>query len=103
MAADNDLSASLPEPPPPRPAARDAAIEAAMRRFDGQDAIPPHLAAAPRPAPRRLGRPQIGALATIALVAAIGLPVWMSTSDRYATTDRPVQAPAPAPAPALMT
>ena len=35
MAIDSEDSVSLPKPPPPRPAARDAAIEAAMRRFDG--------------------------------------------------------------------
>ena len=37
MAVEKDQSAWLPEPPPPRPARRDAAIDAALRRFDGID------------------------------------------------------------------
>jgi hypothetical protein len=37
-ADDTDL---LPEPPPPRPARRDAAIDAALRRFDGESAAAP--------------------------------------------------------------
>ena len=96
MATDNDLSASLPDPPPPRPDRRDAAIEAAMRRFDGA-ADPPRAADRPRaarPVPWRIGRPHIGALVTAVLVAAIGLPVWMATSDRFATTERETPGPA---------
>ncbi|MES2449002.1 MAG: tetratricopeptide repeat protein [Pseudomonadota bacterium] len=107
MEPDSDLSASLPEPPPPRPAARDAAIEAAMQRFDAAAGSPgavdrPRAATAP---PRRswIGGPRMGALVTVALVAAIGVPVWMTTSPRFATD---TQAPSPAvmpyrPAPAL--
>ena len=34
MAVDQD-DFGLPSPPPPRPARRDAAIEAALRQFDG--------------------------------------------------------------------
>jgi hypothetical protein len=96
MASDNDLSASLPQPPPPRPDRREAAIEAAMRRFDGA-ADPAGAAERPRAAraaPWRIGRPQMGALVTAALVAAIGLPVWMATSDRLGAPER--QAPSPA-------
>lgn len=83
----------LPDPPPPRPAARDAAIGAAMRRFDGEAP----LAAAPA-AERRSGvsRPQIAAFATIALVAMVGLPVWLSGDHRpeRVVADAPAAAPA---------
>ena len=40
MAMDGDDPVSLPKPPPLRPAARDAAIVAAMRRFDGEAEAP---------------------------------------------------------------
>ena len=78
MATDDDLSVSLPKPPPPRPARRDAAIEAALRRFDGiSDDV---TAAADRPRAAspglrtRLRQPQMGVLVSAAIVAAIGLP-----------------------------
>lgn len=66
----SDDSALVPKPPPPRPARRDAAIEAAMRRFDGE-------ALAPAPAKARptwIGRPQLAWALTACLVAVIGLP-----------------------------
>ncbi len=74
MADDGDLARLLPDLPPPRPAARDAAIAAAMRRFDGvRDPAP---AAAPgRPTTRRVSGKQIGAFATIVLVAGISLSI----------------------------
>jgi hypothetical protein len=64
-------SVSLPEPPPPRPAARDAAIEAAIRRFDGveEPAVPA------RPGPRPWARRpefQLAMAASLALI--IGVP-----------------------------
>jgi hypothetical protein len=75
MSIDSDIAAALPEPPPPRPARRDAAIAEALRRFDGGD----RQAAAPPAAWRgRVVRPRFAALATIALVALVALPMWMS-------------------------
>lgn len=78
MTGDNDLKALLPDPPPPAPKRRDAAIDVALARFDGvsppadRDGKPVH--------PSRwvlLRRPQAGLLATAALVAAISLPfIW---------------------------
>ena len=74
MADDSDLARLLPGPPPPRPAARDAAIAAAMRRFDGV----PDPAPGATPDRRRArwgGGKQIGAFATIVLVAGISLSI----------------------------
>ncbi|KRC81100.1 tetratricopeptide repeat protein [Sphingomonas sp. Root241] len=94
MAGDEDLSALLPEPPLPRNARRDAAIEAAMLRFDGGEPAP---AAAPprpvRPASRwsLLGRPQFGALLTAVLVGVIAVPIWLSNGDQLTPKSRPTQ------------
>jgi len=74
MTDDSDLARLLPDSPPPRPTAREAAIATAMRRFDG---VPdPVLAATPgrRPA-RRVSGKQVGGFATIVLVAGISLSI----------------------------
>jgi hypothetical protein len=98
MPSDEDLSALLPEPPPPRNTRRDAAIEAAMLRFDGKEPAP---AAAPprpvRPASRwpLLGRPQFGALLTAVLVGVIAVPVWLSNGDQLTPKSQPTQPTAP--------
>ena len=73
MAADK--SSLLPEAPPPRPARREAAIEAALRGFDGVE----EPGRATRPARAAGGwewakRPQFKQLVTASLIAAIGLP-----------------------------
>jgi len=87
MATDNDLSALLPEPPPARPARREAAIDEALRRFDGggQPARSPPLKT--RPAPVRGGwrGPQIAALASVALVVLVTVPIWWTEKDRLAS------------------
>ncbi len=74
MTGDDELKAFLPEPPPPAPKRREAAIADALARFDGAPA--PQVA--PRPARAswwtNLRRPQAGLFATAALVAAISLP-----------------------------
>jgi hypothetical protein len=78
LGQEGDDSFSLPAPPPPRPAARKAAIEAALRKFDG---IPE--ASADRPDDRPPSRvpwatrhrgPAV-AMMTAALVAVISIPV----------------------------
>jgi hypothetical protein len=74
MADDSDLARLLPDLPPPRPAARDAAIAAAMRRFDGVPNPAPAAAPDRRPA-RRVSGKQIGAFASIVLVAGISLSI----------------------------
>src|SRR4051812_26133101 len=79
MEKDDDIAAFLPTPPQPAPAKRKAAIEAAMRRFDGSDEAPqavvPPRAARPVshwPAPRRAFA---GAMISAALIAMIGGPI----------------------------
>jgi hypothetical protein len=66
-----DDSALVPKPPPPRPAGRDAAILAALRRFDGDEAPAPEPVKA---RPSWIGRPQLAWAMTACLVAVIGLP-----------------------------
>lgn len=102
MASDDDIAAFLPTPRQPAPARRQAAIDAAMRRFDGQDAAPRVAAGGRgtlRPAfwtsPRR---GLAGAALTAALVALIGGPVaWHSLHEPAAVqSGQPHSAPAPA-------
>jgi hypothetical protein len=82
VAIDSDESISLPQPPPPRPAARRTAIEAALRKFDGAEEAPPRpvskgpvwggWAASDR-------RRAMGALATVALIAVVSVPLALTT------------------------
>jgi hypothetical protein len=69
---DKDQPAWLPEPPPPRPARREAAIEAALRRFDSVDT------ATVVPEPSRswasMHRPQLAMLVSAMLLVVIGIP-----------------------------
>ena len=92
MTIDSDIAAALPEPPPPRPARRDAAIEAALRRFDGGVAEPPR-ASPPASWRGRIVRPQFAAFATFALVALIGLPVWMSGDHQFSSVSPEASVP----------
>lgn len=78
MSDDRDLASILPDAPPPRPGGRDTAIEAAMRRFDGDDRPPP-ITAGKTPVRSVWDRwPQIGALTTAALVVIVSASVWRS-------------------------
>jgi tetratricopeptide (TPR) repeat protein len=79
MGTDDDIGASLPRPPLPAPARREAAIEEALRRFDGAPAS--SSAGEGRGLRRASGwwtlplRPYAAALASIILVALIAVPV----------------------------
>lgn len=79
MTGDDDLRAFLPDPPPPAPKRREAAIADALARFDGTSV------AERRPRPdstawwKSLRGPQAGLLATAALVAAISMPFAWTT------------------------
>lgn len=71
MAIDSDNRLSLPDPPPPRPAARKEAIDAALRKFDGIEEVP----AVRRPSWLGIERRAIGALTAAAIVAVISVPI----------------------------
>ena len=91
-----DTSSILPEAPPPKPARRDAAIEAALRRFDGaEDAA----TAVSRPEAKRRAwarSPQFGLLVTASLIAAIGLPAaYISIRDGFVSSSEPVPVTSP--------
>ncbi|HET7708092.1 MAG TPA: hypothetical protein VFK50_01000 [Sphingomicrobium sp.] len=69
-----DETSLLPDPPPPAPARRDAAIDAALRRFDG---VGDQASAASARSGSRWGfggRPHYGAMITATLIVVIGLP-----------------------------
>lgn len=81
MGDDDDIAASLPDPPLPSSSRREAAIAEALRRFD--------TAGRPlRSLPQRrsgTGRSQAGALVAAALVALVGVPAaWMAIERRSA-------------------
>jgi hypothetical protein len=101
MAIDDPLSALLPDPPPPRPARREATIGQAMRRFDGHGQAPPRASGARAgPAHAGWGRPQIAALASVALVLLVSVPIWWTGRDRVdprIPSPAEVQSGAPAP------
>jgi tetratricopeptide (TPR) repeat protein len=93
MGIEDDIAASLPTPPHPAPARRAAAIEQALRRFDGledaEQSAPGSQSARRRPM-RLMTSPYIGAFASFLLVALIGAPVlWNSMSDPVLTTGNP--------------
>lgn len=91
--ADDDLARLLPEAPPPRPARREEALAAAMRRFDGiADPAPARPAA--RPAWGGISRGQIGVFASIALAALIGIPIALQSPSPVSTPPA-VQQPGP--------
>jgi hypothetical protein len=74
MVVEKDQSAWLPEPPIPHPARRDAAIAAALHKFDGTDE-----SAAPSPKRAKMSwasthRPQMAMLVSVMLLVAIGIP-----------------------------
>ena len=78
---DDDLARQLPDPPPPRPAARRAALDAAMARFDGVEAPTQSTRPPPARAGWRLRPGPVGALASIALVALVGIPMALDHRD----------------------
>lgn len=74
MAVEKDQSEWLPEPPPPRPARRDAAIETALRRFDGVEDAAPAARQEPRRSWASTHRPQVAVLVSAMLLVVVGIP-----------------------------
>lgn len=74
MTDDDDIRAILPNSPPPAPKQREAAIAAALARFDGNDAA----SRQPRTKPARwlgnLRRPQAALIAATLLAVTISVP-----------------------------
>ena len=79
----DDIARQLPDPPPPRPAARTATIAAALAKFDGAEAP---AKAAPTLAPRwQISRGPAAAFASVVVVALIGIPLaFLKPNDRVA-------------------
>jgi hypothetical protein len=100
--SDDDLRDALPSAPPPSPARRESAIDAAMRRFDG---LPPEPRARPAGEGRHwLQRPQFGVLVTVALMAVIGLPVaWLTVEHSKAPRQQPIAKPVANAPPSAVT
>ena len=81
----------LPTPPPPRPAARQAAVEAALRKFDGSEEVSDSKVRK-RPSPgwwSGMNRRPAGALVTAALIAMIGIPTAMIALRDQTIAPRP--------------
>lgn len=85
---EEDLARALPPTAPPHPVRRAAAIAAALRQFDGEEAKAP--VPKNRAPPWRIGRVQLGALASAALVVAVGLPAALQHAGDHPTSSRPV-------------
>lgn len=97
MGADRDSPSPLPDPPPPRPDRREAAIAAALDRFDaaGTESQPgqPQRRAPSiwTPLWTLRNRPQFGALVAASLVAVISMPVlWVVLGNPRPSGPAPV-------------
>ena len=101
MTVEGDEFIAVPDPPPPRPAARQAAIEAALRKFDGVEEAP---AAPSVPGARSrkwwstMHRRPAGALVAAALIAVISVPVALIVlRDEASNLAPPVREPTAVP------
>lgn len=102
MAIDSDNPVSLPTPPPPRPAARREAMDAALRKFDGLEGAPAGKLPA-RPWWTSHQR-QLGALATAAIIAVVSIPVVLNIIQDQPKPSPQDRAPAAVhPKPSLST
>ena len=87
MADNDDLRAMMSDAPPPNPARRDAAIEAALRRFDTHAEDPADEGFGI--SERRAGRVPVAVLASLGLVAMLTVPVLLSNDRRFAIDQEP--------------
>lgn len=95
MTGDDDLHALLPDPPPPAPKRREAAIAEALARFDGTSVAERRPRPEATPLWKSLRGPQAGLLATAALVAAISLPFAWTTLNPGAPPANEQVSPSP--------
>jgi len=92
----------VPDPPPPRPVARDEAIAAAMRRFDGVEDNPPVRAERPRSTGGWIRKPQFATAMSLGLIAIIGGPLtWMAVRNGALNPPSEPAAPPTASSPAV--
>ena len=94
--SEDDPALWLPKGPPPHPARREAAIAAALRRFDGESE------AAGAAAPRwraRMPQPRIGVMVSAALVALLAVPALWLSGGPFPDAPQRAEAPDPLPAP----
>jgi len=80
MTAEKDEAGWLPETPPPRPSRREASIELALRKFDGEPADAEKAPREQQPSGHwaRNRRPQLAIAASAALVLLIGIPAGLN-------------------------
>jgi len=83
---EGDDRLSLPVPPPPNPAARRTAIDAAMRKFDGLEPPPPPRRSFSFAHWARTHRVAAGGLVTATLIAIVSIP-----AIRVAIQDHPAE------------
>ena len=74
MTAEKDQAAWLPQAPPPRPARRDAAIQTALRKFEGVEDVAPSVREGPRRSWASTHRPQVAVLVSAMLLVVAGVP-----------------------------
>lgn len=88
MNGDDDIRIALPDPPPPSPKRREAAITGAMARFDGTEKAPRASVVPPRHSSgwwAKIRQPYMGPVVAAALIATITLPfAWMAYDQRGA-------------------
>lgn len=95
MAGEQNNPLSLPDPPPPAPARREAAIEAALRRFDGTEPASSPAGSGKRARWRLLvDRPYLGSALALSLLALVVLPVaWVNMPRRDTPAPRVAERP----------
>ena len=77
MAVDEDQTNWVARPPPPRPQRREAAIEAALRKFDGVEEAAPETRATPSRGWAQSFQPRLAVAMSVALLLVIFIPATM--------------------------
>lgn len=93
MAVEKDRSDWLPQPPPPRPARRDAAIDAALRKFDGIEEPAAVPSGRPRHSWASTHHPQLAVVASAMLLVVVGIPAALIGLRNQPSTPEPEPRP----------